>query len=226
MAIKSNVIGEDLGAKLVTMCEHCWRNASLVTFSSSKWSVKGCASDCLKHVGMWPVRSGGRLPAVTLWLSVCVCACFYACLRVCQEPLHAHPGLQGFLTYILLSTISSKEICVNQLPLWPACLLPVAGRQSRSADLIKTEETISSDFHFFEPPPPTAIPTMVIIWWQKCVLELAHCLLTSCFCLTRWVTWTILKKNNLCIWKNNNYLSFNWRCSHWLKTNCKTIMVF
>lgn len=34
---------------------------------------------------------------------------------------------QSFLTYMQLSTIISKEICVNQPPPWPACLLPLAG---------------------------------------------------------------------------------------------------
>lgn len=54
---------------------------------------------------------------------ICVCASMLASkpmwlyLRVCQEPLHAHVGsLDFFLTYILLSTIGSKEICVNQRP--------------------------------------------------------------------------------------------------------------
>lgn len=73
---------------------------------------------------------------------------------------------QGFLTYILLSKINSKDICVNQLPRWPASLLPLAGWLSRSADLIKTQETISSDFHFSGPLPPTyprSIPILTIL---------------------------------------------------------------
>lgn len=71
-----------------------------------------------------------------------------------------------FLTYIQLSTIISEEICVNQ----PPRLLPLAGWLSRSADLIKTEETISSDFHFSKPPVAPSedlSPSLDIFEWKE-----------------------------------------------------------
>lgn len=102
--------------------------------------------------------SGGRPPAVTLSISP-----HPARSRWCSRA--RGPGafvdracLALGLTYILPSTISSVEICVNQPPLWLACPLPPPGWLSRSADLITTEETISSDFHFHEPPPPLHTP--------------------------------------------------------------------
>lgn len=138
----------------MTTCEHCLTNASSAIFSSSKCSERGCVHTSVsKHVDMWPGRSGGRLPAVTPWISVCMRApvLLSLCMCVCVRSLCMLVRVwQHFLTYILLSTINCKEICVNQLPLWPACLLPLAGWLSRSADLIKTKETISSDFHFCE----------------------------------------------------------------------------
>lgn len=78
--------------------------------------------------------------------------------HACRPGAFAWPCV--VLTYILLSTIGCVEICVNQPCLWPTCLQPPPGWLSRSADLIRTEETISSDFHFFEPPsafPPRTI---------------------------------------------------------------------
>lgn len=53
---------------------------------------------------------------------VCVRACDFVHVSggLCML-VNAGACLQGFLmTYILLSMINSQEICVNQLPLWPA----------------------------------------------------------------------------------------------------------
>lgn len=111
------------------------------------------------------------------------CACVHACfcaraiefLCVCVRSLCTTVRVwQHFLTYILLSTINCKEICVNQLPLWPACLLPLAGWLSRSADLIKTKETISSDFHFHElhlDTPPQKIYSQFGHFWPRMVFR-------------------------------------------------------
>lgn len=44
-----------------------------------------------------------------------------------REPLSAVRVLALVLTYILPSTISTVEICVNQPPLWPARPLPPSG---------------------------------------------------------------------------------------------------
>lgn len=109
------------------------------------------------HVDMWPPRSAGRPPAVTLSISPC------------PARRRGHSRACVVLTYILLSTIGSVEICVNQPPLWPTCLQPPPGWLSRSADLIKTEETISSDFHFFEPPAciPQIYPPLDHLWWRN-----------------------------------------------------------
>lgn len=58
--------------------------------------------------------------------------CAYVCVRVCFcvyviECVESLVGVcRVFLTYILLSTINSEEICVNQRPLQPASLLPLA----------------------------------------------------------------------------------------------------
>lgn len=104
---------------------------------------------------MWPTRSGDQ-PQLSLFEDLYVCSCDCVCARARSLCMLVRLW-QSSLTYILLSTINSKEICVNQLPLRPACLLPPAGWQSRSADLTETKETISSDFHFFKPcpcPPP------------------------------------------------------------------------
>lgn len=93
----------------------------------------------------WDVACKVRWPATSCHSLNTVRQCALMCASsVCRV----------FLTYILLSTINSEEICVNQRPLQPASLLPLAQWQSRSADLIKTKETISLDFHFSEPPPP------------------------------------------------------------------------
>lgn len=162
MAINSAVTGQGTGGKLVRMCEGCSTNASWAGFSSSKWSVKGWTSaHCLK--ACWHVTCRVRWPATSCH-SLCPCMPSWWCdsVRVwIRRWIACRSGfcrLFFFLTYILLSTMNSKEICVNQLLLWPACLLPLAGWLSRSADLIKTEETISSDFHFFESPPPQSWP--------------------------------------------------------------------
>lgn len=125
------------------------------------WEVRWTATSChALHISVC-VR-----PSVRVWLSLRMCVCVRSLSMLVWVWQH-------FLTYILLSTINCKEICVNQVPLWPACLLPLAGWLSRSADLIKTKETISSDFHFYElhpahPPQKKSIPQLTIFDPEWC----------------------------------------------------------
>lgn len=68
--------------RLATMCEQCRRNAPLVIFSSSKWSIRGGAgANCLKSMLVCDLR--GQVPGYQLSRFEYQCVRPWRILRLC-----------------------------------------------------------------------------------------------------------------------------------------------
>lgn len=82
---------------------------------------------------MWHVKDQVSIYQL-LALNISLCACMDCFINTCVRMPGVFTGssvlMQGVLTYILLSTINSKEICVNQLCLWLVCLLVLLLRRA------------------------------------------------------------------------------------------------